>query len=119
MFNFNKSQHKAENNLSIFCHVKMFTDGCRVEKVDRHQKVTLCLFDTAILTIVHTLGSIPTKFEQTFTVPCVPRRSTHPSTDGIAECDCHGIGILEIKCPFKHREVYPLKAAEQDYYLAL
>ena len=41
------------------------------------------------------------------------------SADGIVECDCHGRGTLEIKCPFKHREVHPLKAAEQDKQFCL
>ena len=26
------------------------------------------------------------------------------SPDGFVSCDCHGIGVLEIKCPYKHRE---------------
>jgi len=42
------------------------------------------------------------------------------SADGLVECDCHGRGTLEIKCPYKHRDIHPLTAAhrDDDYCLA-
>ena len=36
-------------------------------------------------------------------------RVEHPyigaSADGLAECDCHGQGLLKIKCPWSHRNL--------------
>ena len=34
------------------------------------------------------------------------------SPDGLSQCDCHGKGILEIKCPHNYR--YGLKNWQQD-----
>ena len=36
------------------------------------------------------------------------------SPDGIINCTCHGKGVLEIKCPFCHREVSLQTAASED-----
>lgn len=36
------------------------------------------------------------------------------SADGIASCSCHLPRVVEIKCPFKHKDVSPLTAADID-----
>ena len=44
--------------------------------------------------------------------------SNHPflgaSPDGVTSCDCCGEGTLEIKCPFKHRNITVREAANND-----
>ena len=40
--------------------------------------------------------------------PCYPHLGATP--DGLIECDCCGEGVLEIKCPFKHRDKHPHEA---------
>lgn len=48
---------------------------------------------------------------------------THPflgvSPDGIIICDCCGKGVLEIKCPYKHRDIPVEEAAKKDKDLCL
>ncbi|XP_048734036.1 uncharacterized protein LOC125650107 isoform X2 [Ostrea edulis] len=43
---------------------------------------------------------------------------THPflgvSPDGMISCDCCGKGVLEIKCPYKHRDISVEEAAQKD-----
>lgn len=36
------------------------------------------------------------------------------SADGIVNCECCGTGVVEVKCPHKHRNVDPLDAAATD-----
>ena len=36
------------------------------------------------------------------------------TVNGIVSCKCCGTGTLEIKCPFKHRQVTPMEAALAD-----
>ena len=37
--------------------------------------------------------------------------------DGIINCDCCGRGLIEIKCPFKHREKHPHEITDPNFYL--
>ena len=37
---------------------------------------------------------------------------TGASAAAIATCECHGIRVVEIKCPFKHKDNTPLKPQE-------
>jgi len=40
------------------------------------------------------------------------------SPDGLVECSCCGMGVLEVKCPFKYRYQSPVMAAKDtDFYL--
>lgn len=39
------------------------------------------------------------------------------SPDGIVTCDCCGVGLLEIKCPYKYRSVDPHTIAGTDFFL--
>ena len=39
------------------------------------------------------------------------------SPDGIFVCDCHGKGLLEIKCPHKHRNVLEGWQNDKDFPL--
>lgn len=41
------------------------------------------------------------------------------SPDGIVSCDCCGQGILEVKCPSKHRDLHPkdISSREKDFCL--
>lgn len=36
------------------------------------------------------------------------------SADGVVNCECCGTGVLEVKCPHKHRNIHPLAAATAD-----
>ena len=36
------------------------------------------------------------------------------SADGIAACNCRGQRIVEMKCPYKHKDRSPLEAAQID-----
>ena len=36
------------------------------------------------------------------------------SADGIAACNCRGQRIVEMKCPYKHKDGSPLEAAQID-----
>ena len=37
--------------------------------------------------------------------------------DGVTNCDCCGNGLLEIKCPYKHRNEHPHKVQDPTFYL--
>ena len=37
--------------------------------------------------------------------------------DGIISCDCCGKGLIQIKCPFKHRDKHPHEIPDGDLYL--
>lgn len=39
------------------------------------------------------------------------------SPDIVASCACRGVGLLEIKCPYKYRDVHPLEVVNQDFCL--
>lgn len=39
------------------------------------------------------------------------------SPDGVVYCECCGKGTLEIKCPFKHRNVAPHEIRDSDFCL--
>ena len=39
------------------------------------------------------------------------------SPDGVVSCVCCGSGLLEIKCPYKHREEHPLEVVDPDFCL--
>ena len=39
------------------------------------------------------------------------------SPDGIITCECCGEGLLEIKCPYKYRDVDPNNITDQSFYL--
>lgn len=39
------------------------------------------------------------------------------SPDGVVSCVCCGRGLLEIKCPYKHREEHPLQVVDPDFCL--
>jgi len=34
--------------------------------------------------------------------------------DAMVECECHGKGVVEVKCPYCHRDKTPSEAAMQD-----
>ena len=36
------------------------------------------------------------------------------SSDGVVNCECCGTGVVEVKCPYKHRNIRPLDAAATD-----
>lgn len=42
------------------------------------------------------------KIKQVGLVICQERPYLAASPDGLLSCDCHGTGVLEIKCPYKH-----------------
>lgn len=46
--------------------------------------------------------------------PCYPHLGATP--DGLIECDCCGEGVLEVKCPFKHRDKHPHDAVVDLQY---
>ena len=37
--------------------------------------------------------------------------------DGVINCDCCGRGLIDIKCPFKHREKHPHEITDPNFYL--
>lgn len=39
------------------------------------------------------------------------------SPDGLIACSCCGDGLLEIKCPFKHREQHPDQVVDSSFCL--
>lgn len=39
------------------------------------------------------------------------------SPDGIIECDCCGDGLIEIKCPFKYRDIDPNLITDTSFYI--
>ena len=39
------------------------------------------------------------------------------SPDAIVNCECCGTGIVEIKCPFKHRDVHAHNVTDPGFYL--
>ena len=42
------------------------------------------------------------------------------SPDGLVSCDCCGEGLVEIKCPFRYRNMTPdcaIALIDQDYFL--
>jgi hypothetical protein len=41
------------------------------------------------------------------------------SPDGIFKCPCHGSTVIEIKCPFSHRNKMLLDAAKEDFGFCL
>ena len=49
----------------------------------------------------------------------VNTKHTHlgASPDGGVSCSCCGTGLLEIKCPYKHRDSHPLEVADSNFYL--
>ena len=47
--------------------------------------------------------------------PSFPHLGATP--DGIISCDCCGKGLIEIKCPFKHRDKHPHEIPDWDFYL--
>lgn len=38
--------------------------------------------------------------------------------DGLVSCKCCGEGLLEIKCPFKYKDIDPLSVKDDKFYLA-
>lgn len=51
----------------------------------------------------------------------VPHNEPHlaATPDGILQCDCHGRIIIEIKCPYSHRNKLVMDAAREDRSFAL
>ena len=47
--------------------------------------------------------------------PSYPHLGAAP--DGVLNCDCCGKGVLEIKCPYKHREKHPHDVTDPRFYL--
>ena len=47
--------------------------------------------------------------------PTYPHLGATP--DGIVTCDCCGKGLIEIKCPFKHRAEHPKNVGDPSFYL--
>ena len=47
--------------------------------------------------------------------PSYPHLGATP--DGIINCDCCGDGVIEIKCPYKHRDKHPHHVADPQFYL--
>ena len=39
------------------------------------------------------------------------------SPEAIVNCECCGTGVVEIKCPFKHRDVHPHNVTDPGFYL--
>ena len=39
------------------------------------------------------------------------------SPDGIIECDCCGEGLIQIKCPYKYRDIDPNMVTDPSFYL--
>ena len=39
------------------------------------------------------------------------------SPDATVNCECCGTGVVEIKCPFKHRDVHPHNVTDPGFYL--
>ena len=37
--------------------------------------------------------------------------------DGVVSCDCCGSGLLEVKCPYKYRDINPSDIADVNFYL--
>lgn len=49
--------------------------------------------------------------------PCYPHLGATP--DGLICCDCCGEGIIEIKCPYKHRHIHPSTVTDPTFYLKM
>ena len=47
--------------------------------------------------------------------PSFPHLGATP--DGIISCDCCGTGLMEIKCPYKYRDMNPKHVIASDFYL--
>ena len=47
--------------------------------------------------------------------PAYPHLGATP--DGLISCDCCGKGVVEIKCPFKHRNVHPHNVEDRSFCL--
>ena len=47
--------------------------------------------------------------------PSFPHLGATP--DGLISCDCCGEGLIEIKCPFKHRDKHPHAVSDCKFYL--
>ena len=50
---------------------------------------------------------------------CVNPKYPHlgATPDGIVKCDCCGNGLIEIKCPYKHKESHPHSVVDNKYCL--
>ena len=47
--------------------------------------------------------------------PSFPHLGASP--DAIVNCECCGTGVVEIKCPLKHRDVHPHNGTDPGFYL--
>ena len=47
--------------------------------------------------------------------PLFPHLGATP--DGVVNCDCCGKGLLEIKCPYKHRNSHPHRVEDSAFFL--
>ena len=47
--------------------------------------------------------------------PSYPHLGATP--DGVVSCECCGEGIIEIKCPYKHRDTHPKDITDPCFYL--
>ena len=54
------------------------------------------------------------EFSSSGLVVCLQQPWLAASPDGLINCNCHGAGVIEVKCPYKHREVKIIKAIEND-----
>ena len=51
--------------------------------------------------------------------PKFPHLGASPleSPDGLISCDCYGDGLIEIKCPYKHRDKHPHEVQDPQFCL--
>ena len=49
--------------------------------------------------------------------PSYPHLGASP--DGLISCDCCGKGLIEVKCPYKYRDVDPCTVTDSSFYLKI